>query len=369
MVRYGIAIRPDAPQHVFVGTSCGLAITHNSGATWTFVNPFAGPFSSGRSHVWDIVVQPGGSRGEGIVDVCGLQGHARSVDGGDTWTRNMLPYPRYTTGRCSIAVSPDEPYVLFITDDITDPLDESVDPFPPNLHHVYESDDAGATWVSLGSPYPALVDNPPVPRATKRLTFVVTNKRSLSDGVRRFDLWYGEGGLWRAPCATPASPAPAPAPAGTNATTARCPMAQATDGVLLWKGPPQWLHPVLPHYAGQGPILEHIGAHGDSGDLIFDPTMPVDACPLLYASDGGIFINDTSLFNIGGCHNPTEFRQPAKAPHALWLWGMAGANLANGAVAIHFGVQDNGSWATADARTMPTWFDGPTAELVLARLG
>ncbi|MCZ6712184.1 MAG: hypothetical protein O7B25_17605, partial [Gammaproteobacteria bacterium] len=36
---FGIGIRPDASQNVFVGTNCGVAISNDSGATWRFVDP------------------------------------------------------------------------------------------------------------------------------------------------------------------------------------------------------------------------------------------------------------------------------------------------------------------------------------------
>ena len=39
---FGIGIRPDASQNVFVGTNCGVAISNNSGATWRFVDPTPG---------------------------------------------------------------------------------------------------------------------------------------------------------------------------------------------------------------------------------------------------------------------------------------------------------------------------------------
>ena len=346
---YGIGIRPDDSDDVFVGTSCGVAVSHDGGSGWAFVDP--NPGQPGLGHVWDVVVQAGGPKSEGIVDVCGVEWnpgsptpksvpfHSRSVDGGATWESHDLPYRGYTTGRCSIAVSPDEPYVVFVVDDITDLLNP---PQPTDyLHNVWESDDGGQTWVRLGKPY---ADD----AFTKRLTFVATNKRSDLGGVHRFDLWYGEGGLWRADCTTPS---PAVEPAQTTEQTIRCPKAKNSSGAVQWPYPPG------------GTAIEARGAHGDSGDLEFNPTQAEDACPVLYASDGGVFLNDTPPG--GDCHSPT-FTQPDRSPHALWLWGMAGSNLATGAVALHFGVQDDGSWAAPDAHLSspgsPAWKDGPTSD-------
>src|SRR5262249_30898051 len=36
---FGIGIRPDATNNVFIGTNCGVAISNDSGVTWRFVNP------------------------------------------------------------------------------------------------------------------------------------------------------------------------------------------------------------------------------------------------------------------------------------------------------------------------------------------
>lgn len=331
---FGIGIQPDAPQNIFVGTTCGVAISNDSGSTWHFVDPT--PNTPGRTYTWDVAVQGGGQGGAAIVDVCGDDFHSRSKDGGHSWEQHALPYPLYGTGRCSLAVSPDEPYVVLIVDDITDQTVPQPNDFK---HNVYESDDEGRSWIRLGRPTPYKT-----PDYTKRLTFLEANDRADTATTLNFDLWYGEGALWRAHCETPI---PASEPSGTTDQTLRCDKAWSTGGYLQWAGPP-------------GMAEENLGAHGDSGDLVFDPTQSVDACPVLYASDGGVFRNTKT--SSPGCHDPV-FDEPDRSPHALWLLGMAGSNLSGDVVALHFGVQDDGSWATAHAEA-PTvaWIDGTSSD-------
>src|SRR6185503_16294732 len=124
---FGIGIRPDAANNVFIGTNCGVAVSTDSGATWTFVDPTPGDTAG---DIWDVVVQGGGPTGQGIVDVCGDDGVFRSTDGGANWTAAALTSAGLPGGPCSIAASPDESNVIFLV---------AGDQF-------FESDDAGATW-------------------------------------------------------------------------------------------------------------------------------------------------------------------------------------------------------------------------------
>src|SRR6185295_20202809 len=138
---FGIAIDPLNSQNVFVGTSCGLARSTNGGATWTFVDPT--PLTL-ATKVWDVVAQ-----GNGLLDVCGDDGHLRSIDGGLTWTAGS----GLQSGRCSLAASPDEPYVLLAVSGTT----------------IYETDNAasitGATWTATRTN----------PSPQGRVPFVATN--------------------------------------------------------------------------------------------------------------------------------------------------------------------------------------------------
>ena len=297
---FGIDARAGTP--VVIGTNCGVAISHDAGASWSFADPTP---ADPAGIVWDVAVQPGGSQGQGIVDVCGVDGHWRSEDGGHSWAGGGMPWP--APGRCSIATSPDEDNVLFVVDALEG--------------RVYESDDGGAngnsSWARLGA------EGRP-PGDVKRIPFVVTNKRSDSGGQKTFDLWYGALTLWRVTCTTPAPPN----------SGQRC------------QPPPTWT---------MIPVDTETTFHGDMGDLEFDPRLPVDACPVLVSSDGGVYYLDP---NVADCQTP-EFKEPDLAPHAVWLWGMDGANQPGGSVDLYFGSQDIGAWATRNAGDpLPiTWAD------------
>ncbi len=288
---FGIGIRPDAAANVYVGTNCGVAISTDSGITWTYVDPkrLTTPASGGNAgDVWDVVVQPGGT-----VDVCGDDGQFRSTNGGASWTGGAAALPG---GRCSIAASPDEAYVLLVA---------------ASDNNVYESDDAGATWSNRGA------------AGGSRIPFVVTNQRSDSGGTNRFDAWTGGVTLFRGGCTTPASPA--------QGGTPRCPL------VSTWAGP----------------FTRSVGAHDDVGDLVFDTQAANDACPELFSSDGGVFYNTD---NGADCQNP-DWEQPNVTPHGLWVYAMAGVDQAGDtAEGLYFGTQDNGSYGATDAGgASPTW--------------
>ena len=76
---FGIAIDPDDPDDVYIGTNCGLAVSTDAGATWTRIEVDQTPDGS-DADVWDVVVHD-----NGIIDACGDNGHHRSTDGGATW--------------------------------------------------------------------------------------------------------------------------------------------------------------------------------------------------------------------------------------------------------------------------------------------
>jgi photosystem II stability/assembly factor-like uncharacterized protein len=178
LAAWGIAVDPANANRVFIGTNCGLAISSDAGATWSFVDPTP---ADGADNVYDVIVHDGG-----IIDLCSDDGHRRSTDGGTTWTTaTSQPLP---SAQCSITVSPDEAYVLIAVAGTT----------------VFESDNGGQTWaVNYGSPET---------RQQGRIPFVATNQRAGAT----FDLWFGDVGLWRATCTTP-SPA---AQGGTRRCTA-----------------------------------------------------------------------------------------------------------------------------------------------------
>ncbi len=291
---FGVALSPDAPQTAYIGTNCGLAISNDSGVTWSFVDPSP---ADAADNVWDVVAQTGG-----IVDVCGDDGHMRSTDGGATWS----PGSGLPSGRCLIAASPDETYVLFVA---------------ASDNNIYETDDGGANWTNMGTP-----DR----RLQGRIPFVAVNDRTGT----AFDLWYGDVSVFRGGCTTPAAPAPGGAP--------RCPAGRAV--------------PATPPPTGWGgPFTRSTGAHDDAGYIVFDSGAAIDACPMLISSDGGVFLNT----DLGAdCQNP-DWEQPNTTPHALWIYGMDGADQAgDSAEDLYFGTQDNGTFASTDAgAAAPTWFN------------
>jgi photosystem II stability/assembly factor-like uncharacterized protein len=187
------------------------------------------------------------------------------------------------SGRCSITSSPAEAHVIFAVAGT----------------HVFESDDGGRNWNT------EFTNRSP----QGRVPFVATNAR----GGNAFDLWFGDVELWRATCTTPA-----PAQPGGNP---RCP----------------------PSTAWAGPFTRNTGGHDDVGDLVFASP---GGCPVLFSSDGGVFVNST--VTSPACHTPA-WQQPVVTPHGLWLFGMGGARrpgMANDD--LYLGAQDNGAFASVD---------------------
>ena len=207
---FGIALLPRSTNNVFIGTNCGIARSTDSGVTWQFRDPSTFNGVGNARTVWDVVAQPVSTTfPQGIVDICGSEGHFRSTDGGVTYLPSASVLPGLTTdgrdndgdgitdeadegflpgGPCSIAVSPDESYVLFLVVGT----------------RVFESDNAGGTWTEFVNPAPQ-----------GRIPFVTTNERSNDGNTNRFSLWFGDVSLFRADCITPA--------AATPGGAARCP--------------------------------------------------------------------------------------------------------------------------------------------------
>ncbi|RLE27354.1 MAG: hypothetical protein DRJ65_03105 [Acidobacteria bacterium] len=293
---FGVAIDPDTPSDVYIGTRCGVAVSTDSGATWTRVEADATQDGSDGT-VWDVVVHDNGT-----IDVCGNNGHFRSTNGGGSWTTGSgLP-----TGVCSIAVSPDEANVLFVTVGA----------------NIYESDDGGTTWTNLGTP-----DS----RRQGRIPFVATNQRSDDGDDDRFDLWFGDVHLYRGKCIS-----------NPDGGGLRCP--QAVTGPPGNSPPTDWA----------GPYTRSNGGHDDVGDIVFDSATSVDACPTIFSCDGGVYYNTKGA--SPGCQTPA-WEQPNTTPHALWLWALAGNDNATATSEdLYFGVQDNGTFGATDGgASPPTW--------------
>jgi hypothetical protein len=278
---FGISVDTNNPQNVYIGTNCGLAISNDHGTTWHFSSPAQG---EPARNIWDVVVHD-----RGIVDVCGDDGFSRSTNGGASWT----PPGGLPSGRCSLAVSPDESYVLFAV------IGES----------IYESDDSGTNWTSLGS------------SDVGRVPFVKTNKRP----GHWFDLWLGNVGLYRDSCNTPENPAVGGSP--------RC-------------SPQPWA----------GSYTRERGAHDDAGDFVFGGTQGPFECPLFFSSDGGVYLNKQS--SDPDCQAP-QWQEPETTPHALWLFGMDTAHSSgSGGQDLYLADQDNGTFASRNATSIkPDWLN------------
>ena len=289
---FGVAIDPDDPSEVYVGTNCGLAVSNDSGANWIWIDPTP---DDPPNRVWDVVVHHNGT-----VDICGEDGHFRRMPGAVDWTSGVgLP-----SGVCSIAASPHERSVLFVTVG----------------QDIYESSDGGATWTELGTP-----DS----RRQGRIPFLVINERSSTT----FDLWYGDVHLFRGACVS-------------NQGPTRCPM--ATVGSL--PDPPL----PTPPAGWAGPFTRDVGGHDDVGHLAFDTTAEINACPLLFSSDGGVYYNTRTQHP--SCQTP-QWEQPDRTPHALWHWSFGAAtDDITGQTILVTGSQDDGTHGTVDAAAaLPAW--------------
>ena len=93
---FGIAIDPANASRVFIGTSCGLAISTNAGATWTYVDPTPGDPARRRRRR-----RRARRRHHRFLR---RRRHMRSTDGGTTWTTATTnPLPRRTLFDCGVA--------------------------------------------------------------------------------------------------------------------------------------------------------------------------------------------------------------------------------------------------------------------------
>jgi len=339
---FGIA-RRDGSGEALVGTNCGIARTIDGGGSWLHFD--LTPGDDGPGSVWDIVALPGGR-----TYACGDDGLLTSPDGTrSSWT--LLGKPPITAkpiaarafGYCSLAASPEESDVLFAA--FGNPFfGEVALAFDPEFYEIRV--DLGAqppslTWGQL--PYPDDPFHPTSPDDTKvvkkqRVPFVVTNDRAQG-----FDLWMGDGALWRVPCSSQSQP--------------RC----STD-------PNTWDGSFTDHlgeneYGTKAAALQQ-GAHGDSGDLEFNPLAPLDACPTLFSNDGGIHRNRKTAHP--DCQAPT-FEGVNHGLHAFLLWGMDGVRVGGANPAqledIYFATQDVGLFVTRNAGSdTPTWTHGVGAD-------
>jgi hypothetical protein len=297
-----IAINPSNSAFVFVGTSCGLARSLDTGATWTFIDPSPGNLAE---QIFAVI-----AHGPQIVDVVGSNGHFRSTDNGNTWSAAAVP-PGPVAGvvgaGVSIAVSPSENYVLLAAN--------TQIPAAPALAgiNIWESQDGGATWPT--SLTPPTLNGQSI--AQNRIPFIKTNQLSAST---QFDVWFGDTNLFKTTAITPSTAAPGGAQ--------RTPQNSWTK--------------------------QQDGAHWDVGDVMFDPRFAAGACPTLFTNDGGVYRNTSP--NNPGCQGPS-WDQPVITPHATWIWGLDGIRRQPGNHALTYGLQDDGGYAAtvvAEGHNAPT---------------
>ena len=325
---FGVDLKAGSSE-VFVGTNCGLAHSPDDGGSWTRFDPSPG---DGRADsIWDVVALRNGR-----TYACGDDGLLMSPSGQSrSW--HVLGKPSTTLGGfCSLAVSPDEPTVVYVVfggayfADIAVARGADVDFYEGRIN---DSDPSSPQISWTRFPYPDGESDRKI-----RMPFVVTNDRSAgfdpNDASDGFDLWVGDGSLWRIPC--------------HSGQTPRC----TTDKT-------KWFGSFTDHLGitGQPPAERFQQAHGDSGDLVFDPTTSVNGCPTLYSSDGGVYAN--ALITSPSCHTP-EFRGANVGLHAFYLRGMAGFRRAGEASEdLYMATQDTGLFSSTNAGAQtPSWTHG-----------
>ncbi|MGE5275858.1 MAG: hypothetical protein ACM3SU_02580 [Acidobacteriota bacterium] len=296
---FGISIRPGAINEVLAGTNCGLARSTDFGTTWTFLaNAPRGPLPLS---VWDVVALPGG-----LTYACGEQGVLRSSNG-TAWRK--MPDPSDATGPyrgyCSIAASGAYPNFVVVVFARTTYFDAI---FDIRQAAYFASFDYGLTWTKWAHPDGA---------GQKRVPMVAVNRRS--DGL---DVWLGAGNLFRVPC--------------TDVPIIGLTCSATRFGTFTDAG---------------GDVTK---VHGDTGDILFDPEFQIDACPLFYSSDGGIYVNSETA--PGVCQDPV-FLSANVGLHAELPMGMTGVDhAASTQEDLYLALQDNGLFTTTHAEAFaPAW--------------
>src|SRR6266511_1924890 len=300
------------PDTYFAASEVGGLFKSRDGAHWTLFDPTPTDGAPPDS-VWDVV-----ALADGHSYACGDDGLLISPSGAP-YTWSQIDKPLSSTygelgGYCSLAVSPEDPTVVFVVFGNAFHADIGGAGNPEFFEgHVNDAQ----PWTEL--PYPD--DHAGTLDRKTRIPFVVTNDRS--DG---FDVWVADGSLWRIPCHSGQMP---------NCETDK----------------EKW----------SGSFTDHLGssqmAHGDSGDLIFRHTLSPDACPALYSSDGGVYANDrvwdVEPVDDPPCQTP-DFRGANWGLHAFDLHGMAGSHVGNEALEdLYMATQDNGLFYTANAGDAP----------------
>ena len=292
----GIAFEPGA-NNVYVGNACGLAVSPDLGANWTLTT-----LPSGKQ-VQAVVAQSGG-----IINLCANDGLYRYTNTGGVLTRTNGPVTLpggsatcfqgngYVPGTHNLGAAPQESNVLFTVGTGTSTtLCGGTSTNPAGILILFESDDSGATWTSLGSN---------TFRCGSRQAFIGTHVSR--DGVAAdFDVYWSAGlDVSRATCSS-------------GVVGNRCTTLPSSPNVTI--------------------------AHSDFGSIAFDPT---SNCAQYLVSDGGV--QQTSdcggTFTMAGTSGPNGFG-------GLQIYQVAGQVIrppSVGSTNLIFGTQDNDIWGSSD---------------------
>jgi len=145
---WGIAFAPGG-NDVYAGTDCGIAVSHDLGATWAHVSLL---------RTWSVAASAGG-----IVDTCSDDGHHRSTNSGGSFGAANLIGPAGSIQTCSggavhgIAASPFEANVLFALNRgaVTPAPNACNSTKAVRFQLLSESDDGGVTWTQIGQACPS----------------------------------------------------------------------------------------------------------------------------------------------------------------------------------------------------------------------
>jgi uncharacterized repeat protein (TIGR01451 family) len=312
-----VSIAPGTPGalQVYVADSCGMSVSHDSGATWPIHLDPAGLFSNDT--FYDVTTRVAG--GNVQADACGNNGVYRSTDGGSTWVGGA-PATKLFNGNinnlqppCSVATAPQDGNTVFMAS-----LVKATSFCSANIFESDDGQDPGntQTWTSIA---PSGLD------VNCRAAWVKTHV-STDGNPNHFEIWFGDNSrTFHEQCDATATP--------------RC-------GTSGWS-----------HYDDS---IRSVHKNPDSSDLAFG----ADNCPFLESGDGGIFKT------ADGCDSSPNFTASNVGLHALQATVLAGAVATSPAHAdLYFGTQDNGIWVSNDGggnwkETGPdvyTAFSDPTA--------
>jgi uncharacterized repeat protein (TIGR01451 family) len=272
---------------IWVGTSCGIAYSANSGATWTHFSPTG----SGGGRVWDVEARALG--GTFQVDGCSDSAFFRSTTGGATggsYASPGTPIPAGGFAPCKVATAPQDPNTVYMS------YFSGTTPSGFCQGQLDESTDGGATWENQG-----------IGDQNCRFPWVVTHP-ALDGNANNYEVFAGTTvNIKHQTC--------------DSTVAARC-----TPGNAFW------------------PVVQ-TGAHPDPSDVAFDTSSP-NGCPILLANDGGV---DRTTVAPALCATTFSWADSNVGNHSLWVTGFAGTvDIPGGTTELYIGTQDNGLYYTAD---------------------